>query len=247
MNRMWETRHGLLIKEREDREEKYRENWLARQSHATQAEVAKTGVEMLKKCAQQKEGERTSAILCLNLSKLGETLKRMEGTKISQNSMVLKEGETAANNTNNDNTLLNKSNKTIINNKMVLKQGMQDTIVLKGKEKVPNNDNNEAISASKSNKSVSNKKMVLKDNRMVLKEVEKGLNNNSIGRISVNNLKSMSMVLKGDMKQSKNCNNWCKYCKKCSYCINTNGNLYICSGKGSKGLGASFSEEESDK
>ena len=69
INRMWEIRRVLFIKEKEAKEEKYRENWLARQSHAMQAEAAKSGVEMLKRQARQKEGEHTATILHLKLNK----------------------------------------------------------------------------------------------------------------------------------------------------------------------------------
>ena len=46
---MWEIRRGLFMKEKEAKEEKYRENWLARQSRATQAEAVKIGAKTLKK------------------------------------------------------------------------------------------------------------------------------------------------------------------------------------------------------
>ena len=70
VNRMWEIRRGLFMKDKEAKEEKYRENWLARQSRATQAEAMIVGVEKLKKQARQKEGERTGAILRLKLNNI---------------------------------------------------------------------------------------------------------------------------------------------------------------------------------
>ena len=70
VHRMWEIRQGLFMKEKEAKEEKYRENWLARQSRATQAEATIIGVEILKKQTWQKEGERTGAILQLKLNNI---------------------------------------------------------------------------------------------------------------------------------------------------------------------------------
>ena len=63
INRMWEMRWWLIMKEIEAKEAKYRENWLARQSRATQAKAVQVGAEILKHKWRQKEGERTGTIL----------------------------------------------------------------------------------------------------------------------------------------------------------------------------------------
>ena len=98
---------GLLMKEREAKEEKYRENWLARQSHAKQA--AKIGAKTLKRWAWQKEGKHTGAILRLKLNSIGEKSKQAgcsvafrttTPSKTNLNATVLKEGEIQANNSN---------------------------------------------------------------------------------------------------------------------------------------------------
>ena len=109
IHRMSEIRWGLFMKEREAKEEKYRENWLARQSRAMQAEAVKIGAETLKKRAWQKEGECTGAILWLKLNNICEKSKQVgcsiafRTTTLSETSldaMVLKEGEIEINKSN---------------------------------------------------------------------------------------------------------------------------------------------------
>ena len=58
------------MREMEEKEAQYRENWLARKSHATQAKAVLVGTKALKRSYRQREGECTSAMLHLNLSKL---------------------------------------------------------------------------------------------------------------------------------------------------------------------------------
>ena len=72
VHRMWELRQGFLMREMEMKEAQYRENWLAQQSHTTQAKAVLDRAEALKRSYLQREGEHTSAVLCLNLSKIGE-------------------------------------------------------------------------------------------------------------------------------------------------------------------------------
>ena len=125
---MWEIRWGLLMKERETKEEKYRENWLARQCHATQAEAAKIGAETLKRWAWQKEGECTGAILQLKLNNICEKSKQADcsiafrtttPSETSLDAVVLKEGEIKV---NKNNKSLIKSSMSMLCNKMVLKE-----------------------------------------------------------------------------------------------------------------------------
>ena len=109
IHRMWEMRQGSLMKERETKEEKYRENWLARQSHTTQAEAVKIGAETLKRWARQKEGKCTGAILWLKLNNRCEKSKQAgcsiafrttTPSETSLDAMVLKEGEIEVNKSN---------------------------------------------------------------------------------------------------------------------------------------------------
>ena len=83
--------------------------------------------------AWQKEGECTAAILCLKLSSIDEKLKQTGSSEISLNSMVLKEGETEANNSNNGTISSIKPNKS---KEMVLKEGTKHAMVLKEREMV---------------------------------------------------------------------------------------------------------------
>ena len=55
------------------------------------------------------------------------------------------------------------------------------------------------------------------------------------------------MVLKKGMKQANKGKKWYKYCTKACNCVNTDGIMYICSGKGIKGLGPPSTEGGSDK
>ena len=70
------------MKEMETKEAKYRENWLVRQSHATQAEAAQISTDKLKCKWRQREGEHTGTILWL---RLGETddRTRQAGTTVA--------------------------------------------------------------------------------------------------------------------------------------------------------------------
>ena len=64
-------RRGFIVKEMEAKEAKYRENWLARWNHATQAEAAQVSAKMLICKWRQKEGECAGAVLRLKLGKIG--------------------------------------------------------------------------------------------------------------------------------------------------------------------------------
>ena len=187
------NRWGLRMKEMEAKEEKYRENWLARQSRAMQADAVKIGAETLERQAQQKEGKCTGSILWLKLNNIGEKFKQAgcsaafrttTPSETSLDAMVLKGREIEA---NNSNISLIKPSTSMLCNKMVLKEA--------------NNSNIENISLIKPSTSMLCNKMVLKEannsntgnisvikpsmsmlcNEMVLKEA----NNSNIGNISV--------------------------------------------------------------
>ena len=137
---MWEIRWGLLMKEREAKEEKYRENWLARQSRATHTEAVKIGAKTLKRQAWQKEGKCTEAILQLKLNSIGEKSKQAgclvafrttTPSETSLNAMALKEGKIEANKGNIGNISLFKPSMFISCNKMVLKEASLNAMVLK--------------------------------------------------------------------------------------------------------------------
>ena len=72
-------------------------------------------------------------------------------------------------------------------------------------------------------------------NKMVLKEA----NNSDIGNISVIkptiSMPCNNMVLKEATKQANMGKKLCKYCTKACNRVNTDGKMYICSGKGIKG------------
>ena len=86
---------------------------------------------------------------------------------------------------------------------------------------------------------------------MVLKKGEIEANNSNIGNISLikpsTSMSCNKMVLKEAMKQANKGKKWCKYCTKVCNCVNTNGIMYICSGKGIKGPGPPCTEWGSDK
>ena len=162
------------MKEREAKEEKYRENWLARQSRAMQAEAAKIGAETLKRWARQKEGECTGAILWLKLNSIGEKSKQAgcsvafwttTPSKTSLSAMVLKEGEIEANSCNIGNISLIKPSTSMSSHKML------SAMVMKEGEIEANNSNIGNISLIKPSTSMSYNKMVLKE---ATKQANKG-------------------------------------------------------------------------
>ena len=121
-------------------------------------------------------------------------------------------------------------------------------MVLKEGEIEANNSNIGNISLIKPSMSMSCNKML---SAMVLKEGEIEANNSNIGNISlIKPSMSMScnkMVLREATKQANKGEKWCKYCTKACNCVNTDGIMYICSGKGIKGLGPPSTDGESDK
>ena len=286
IHRMWEIRWGLLMKERETKEEKYRENWLARQSHAIQAEAAKIGVETLKRWARQKEGKCTGAILQLKLNNICEKSKQAgcfvafrtnTSSETSLDAMVLKEGEIEV---NKSNISLIKPSTSMLCNKMVLKEaniGNVENVSLiepstsmlcnKMVLKEANNSNIDNITLIEPTTSMLCNKMVLKEanisnvenvsliepstsmlcNKMVSKEA----NDSNIGNISVikptTSMSCNNMVLKEATKQASKGKKLCKYCTKVCNHVNTDGKMYICSGKGIKGPGPPSTEGGSDK
>ena len=205
IHRLWEMRWGLLMREKETKEEKYRENWLARQSRAIQAEAAKIGAETLKRWAWQKEGKCTGAILQLKLNNICEKSKQA-GCSVAFRTTIPSETSLDA---------------------MVLKEG--------------------EIEVNKSNISLIEPSTSMLCNKMVLKES----NNSNIGNISVIkptiSMSCNNMALKEATKQANMGKKLCKYCTKMCNPVNTDSKMYICSGKGIKGLGPPSMEGESDK
>ena len=75
---------GVHNEKVEAKEAKYRENWLVRQSHATQAEAVQVGAKTLKCKCRQKEGEHTGAVLRLKLGNIGDKSKQVGITVASR-------------------------------------------------------------------------------------------------------------------------------------------------------------------
>ena len=71
------------MKEMEAKEAKYRENWLARQSHATQAEAAQVSADIFKHKWRQREGKHTGTILWLRLGEIDNRSKQAGTTAAS--------------------------------------------------------------------------------------------------------------------------------------------------------------------
>ena len=127
------------------------------------------------------------------------------------------------------------SSTSMLRNKMVLKEAnianiknVSSMLCNKMVSKEVNNSNIDNITSTEPSTSMVCNKKVLKEE-----------NNSDIGNISViKPTKSMScnnMVVKEATKQANMGKKLCKYCTKVCNCVNTDGKMYICSGKGIKG------------
>ena len=197
VHRMWEIRRGLLMKEKEAKEEKYRENWLAGQSRATQAEATKIGVEILKKQARLKEGKCTGAILRLKLNNIyNSNTDNVTSTKSSTSmlwrQMVLKEANSVnvkngssmlcnkmvpkeANNSNTDNVTSIESSTPMLQRQMVSKEenianvkNVSSMLCNKMVPKEANNRNNANVTSTESSTSMMWRQMVSKEKILLM-------------------------------------------------------------------------------